>query len=64
MVDVAELFSSGLGAIVLVCLAAIVLCAAVFVGAAVWTVVTAHRRDPLEQELDQFLAQVLGSPST
>lgn len=49
-----------LGVLVVVSLATIVAYALVFLAVAAWTVLTASRRDPLADELDRVLAEIVG----
>ncbi len=62
MANVIGLLSTGFGVLVVACLAAIASCAVAFAGVVLWTVLTAHRPDPRQDELDRVLAQILGSP--
>ncbi|MDA8355751.1 MAG: hypothetical protein M0Z95_05545 [Actinomycetota bacterium] len=55
-----ELLRIVLGALVVASLAAIVVYVVAFVAVAAWTVLTSHWCDPLADELDRVLAEIVG----
>ena len=58
--SVIEILRIFLGVLVVASLAAIVAYALAFLGVAAWTVLTRSQRDPLRDELDRVLAEIVG----